>query len=298
MVYLSTDLDRASLERAVRAGTLERIRRGAYAHRIDAKDRHARQRIRARQQMTAVARQLPGPLWFSHSSAAILYDLPLLHLPRTTHLTQAQRASGRSDPTISRHSRPLPAAETTVVDRLPATSLVRTALDCAMTLPDLDALTVLDRAVAVPGVAARLEELLAVGRGSSGTARARWCLDHADPLAESAGETATRFALLRAGLRVPALQIPVQTRRGRYRIDLGWPDLKIGIEFDGKIKYTRMADGDPAEIVFAEKRRQDDLERAGWVIIRVVWADLHRPEAFLAEVHRRLAERCRTSFVA
>src|SRR5699024_7383902 len=134
--------------------------------------------------MTAVARQLPGPFWFSHGSAALLHELPLLHLPGTTHLTQAQRASGRSDPTISRHSRPLPAAQTTVVDRLPVTSLARTALDCAMTLPDLDALTVLDRAVAAPGVAATLEDLLAAVRGASGTARARWCLEHANPLAE------------------------------------------------------------------------------------------------------------------
>ncbi|WP_157612155.1 hypothetical protein [Ruania albidiflava] len=43
--------------------------------------------------------------------------------------------------------------------------------------------------------------------------------------------------------------------------------------------------------MFQEKRRQDALEREGWILIRVVWADLARPGRLLAEVHRRLAER-------
>lgn len=298
MVFLSRDLDRTSLEHAVRDGTLERLRRGAYGRRIDAEDRYARQRIRSRQQMTALVRLLPGRFWFSHASAAVLHDLPLLRSPATTHLTGTQRPSGRADPTLSRHTRPLDTAETTVVDSLPVTSLLRTALDCAMTMPDLDALTVLDRALAAPGLAEHLGQELARLRGSSGSARARWCLEHADARAESAGETGTRFTLLRHGLRAPVLQIPVRTRRGNYRIDLGWPELKIGIEFDGKVKYTRMAAGDPSEVVFREKRRQDDLEREGWVIIRVLWADLFRPAEFIAEVHRRLDERTRRLHVA
>lgn len=298
MVFLSRDLDRTSLERAVRDGSLERLRRGAYGRRIEAEDRYARERIRARQHMNALARQLSGPFWFSHSSAAVLHDLPLLRPLTSTHLTQAQRPSGRADPTITRHTRPVTSGDTTVLDALPVTSLVRTALDCAMTMPDLDALTVLDRALATPGLADALGARLARVHGATGSARARWCVERADARAESPGETATRFTLLRHGLRVPALQIPVHTRHGEYRIDLGWPELNIGIEFDGKIKYTRMAAGDPAEVAFREKRRQDDLEREGWVIIRVLWADLYRPGEFIAEVLRRLDERTTGLFAA
>src|SRR5699024_6326516 len=206
------------------------------------------------------------------------------------------RPSSRADRSVVRHTRPLRAGDTTVLDNLPVTTLRRTSIDCAMTLPPLEALTVLDGALAqgltIEVATAELRRL----QGSSGTARARWCLEQADARTESAGETATRFALLRHGLHVSQLQIPVRTRRSRYRIDLGWPELKIGIEFDGKMKYTRRAGGDPAEVVFQEKRRQDDLERAGWVIIRVTWADLLRPAAFIAEVHRRLHERSRQPY--
>lgn len=298
MVYLRRDLDRASLDRAVRDGSLQRLRRGAYGRRIDAEDRYARERIRARQQMNALVRLLPGPFWFSHSSAAVLHELPLLRAPVNVHLTQVQRPSGRADPTLARHTRPMAPGDGSVVDTLPVTSLLRTALDCAMTMDDLDALVVLDRALQTPGLAEQLGDRLDRLRGTGGSVRARWCLEHADPGAESAGETATRFSLLRHGLHASAVQIPVRTRRGNYRIDLGWPELKIGIEFDGKVKYTRMADGDPSEVVFQEKRRQDDLERAGWVIIRVVWADLYRPAEFIAEVHQRLDERTRRLHIA
>ncbi|HLR28178.1 MAG TPA: hypothetical protein VK086_05750 [Ruania sp.] len=290
MVFLSGDLDRTSLERAVRTGTLQRLRRGAYG-RVFTGEKHVRARIHARQQMTAINRQLAGPTWFSHTSAALLHGLPLLHPPVTTHVTQQHRPSSRADRSLVRHTRPLRAGDTTVLDNLPVTSLRRTSIDCAITLPPLEALTVLDGALAqgltIEVATTELRRL----HGSSGTARARWCLERADAHAESAGETATRFTLLRHGLHVSQLQIPVRTRRSRYRIDLGWPELKIGIEFDGKIKYTRMAGSDPAEVIFREKRRQDDLERAGWVIIRVTWADLLRPAAFIAEVHRRLNER-------
>lgn len=243
--------------------------------------------------MTALHRQLVGPIWFSHTSAALLHGLPLLHPPTRTHLTQRHRPSSRADPTLIRHTRPLNPGDTTILDMLPVTSLRRTSLDCALTLPALEALTILDGAL---GGGLSVEDLSADLRamhGASGTAHARWCLERADAGAESAGETATRFTLLRHGLAVAQSQIAVEAGAGNYRIDMGWPELMIGIEFDGKMKYTRLARGDPGEVVFREKRRQDDLERAGWVIIRVTWADLLRPAAFITEVHRRLDERTR-----
>lgn len=291
VVYLTGDLDRSTLERSVRAGTVQRLRRGAYAPVVEHPDRYVGERIRARQQMHAVARQLKGPLWFSHTSAALLHGLPLRRTPERTHLISRGHVSARADRTAVRHRVVLNVAETARVDTLPVTSLVRTALDCAMTLPDLDALTVLDGALAMPGVRTALSNRLEDLRGASGSAKARWRLDRADGRAESAGETFTRFVLRRHGLRVPELQIEVPTRRGNYRIDMGWPELKIGIEFDGRIKYTRLADGDPAAVVLQEKRRQEELEREGWVIIRVVWAQLHRPAEFLAEVHWHLGQR-------
>jgi hypothetical protein len=42
------------------------------------------------------------------------------------------------------------------------------------------------------------------------------------------------------------------------------------VEFDGRVKY----DSGDQSVLFDEKRREDALRRAGWIIVRLVWADL------------------------
>ncbi len=192
VVYLTGDLDRNTLEKAVRAGTLQRVRRGAYGAVVESEDRYVRERVRARQQMHAIARQLEGPLWFSHDSAALLHRLPLDRVPSRTHLLRPGRASARADQTIVRHRAAVAEADMTMVDALPVTTVLRTAVDCAMTMSDLGAFMVLDRVLAEPGLREQIADRLAGRRGASGSAKARWRLDRADRRAESAGETATR----------------------------------------------------------------------------------------------------------
>jgi hypothetical protein len=65
--------------------------------------------------------------------------------------------------------------------------------------------------------------------------------------------------------------------------DFAWPEYCHLGEFDGKRKYTRdlEADEDPGEVVFREKRREDDLRREGAGMSRLIWRDIappHRPE--------------------
>lgn len=46
------------------------------------------------------------------------------------------------------------------------------------------------------------------------------------------------------------------------------------IEFDGTVKYT---DGG-SDALFREKRREDRIRALGYVVVRVIWADLFHPE--------------------
>ncbi len=57
------------------------------------------------------------------------------------------------------------------------------------------------------------------------------------------------------------------------------------IEFDGRMKY---ASGDPS-VLWAEKRREDRLREAGYIVIRVTWADLKEPARIVARIRRALA---------
>ena len=56
------------------------------------------------------------------------------------------------------------------------------------------------------------------------------------------------------------------------------------IEVDGKTKY---ADGDP-QVLWREKRREDDMRAAGKIVVRVTWSDLETPGKASAKVRRAI----------
>ena len=68
-----------------------------------------------------------------------------------------------------------------------------------------------------------------------------------------------------------------------YFIDIALPNLKIAIEFDGRIKYGDTVD-EVHESIEAEQRRQRNLELAGWTVIRVRWSDLRVIDEVVVQV--------------
>jgi very-short-patch-repair endonuclease len=112
-----------------------------------------------------------------------------------------------------------------------------------------------------------------------------------DARAESPGETLVRLAILRAGLPEPELQIDVTTPSGTFRLDLGWSRFMLAIEFDGFVKYANPNAGTAAEALFAEKRRQDALEEAGWKVLRFTWPDLNSLETLATRIRTHLLKR-------
>ncbi|MCG7287132.1 endonuclease domain-containing protein [Cellulomonas sp. ACRRI] len=115
----------------------------------------------------------------------------------------------------------------------------------------------------------------------------------ADGRAQSPGETLLRWALRSGGLPPPELQVEVVTRRGRFFADLGWPALRVAVEFDGYVKYSGAFGSTAPEAVFAEKQRQDALEEEGWRVLRVTWDDLRAPAPLVARVARALSRSSR-----
>jgi very-short-patch-repair endonuclease len=52
---------------------------------------------------------------------------------------------------------------------------------------------------------------------------------------------------------------------------------RVVVEFDGRVKYGM--DGRRAEDdLWAEKRREDELRALGYIVVRIVWAQLERPD--------------------
>jgi very-short-patch-repair endonuclease len=245
-------------------GSLTRLHRGAYVrpHPTETPTDRMVARIAAVHHLTEVDH------CFSHASAAILHGLPLWRLVRNVELYQATTAGGGAASHITRHVPMPPPHQRELVAGLPATSLARTAWDCMTSMPPGDALVVADAALHA-GIAR--EALAAFARpGGRGHARAKAVLAVADDGAESPPESICRFRLLRAGYPVPATQIQVETRLSTVWCDLGWPEFRLVIEYDGRIKYEDR----PTEAFIAEKRRHDALAECGWGLLRVTKEDL------------------------
>ncbi|WP_418275423.1 hypothetical protein ACNHYB_11185 [Isoptericola jiangsuensis] len=295
---------RAGLRGAVRRGEVERIRRGAYRRspddgpdRATGRDRWTALRGLHVDRARAVAAQLSSSHWFSHETAAVLHGLPVWRLPHQVHLVQHYRASARAAPDLRRHALPVEPGHGCERSGLAVTSLARTVADCVTTLPSLDGLVVADaglRAGADPAEVARI-----VDDRYRGRARGLLVLELADAGAESAWETWVRYVAHWAGLPRPRTQVPVTTRRGRYRIDVGWEEHGVLVEFDGLVKYRDGALGDAHdadEARIAEKLRQDAVaEAVGVGLLRVTARDARDPQAvadrmlarFPAEIRRR-----------
>lgn len=118
--------------------------------------------------------------------------------------------------------------------------------------------------------------------GHTGIGPVRAALPHADPLHESPGETRTAFVLRALGFELePQVELVVEGRL--YHPDFRIRGTRVLIEFDGAVKY------DDRRALFAEKQREDALRRAGWVVVRLVWADLADPQRVVGRVRAALA---------
>ncbi|UMG93576.1 DUF559 domain-containing protein [Nocardioides sp. TF02-7] len=99
----------------------------------------------------------------------------------------------------------------------------------------------------------------------------------------SLGEIDVVRELRRRGLPPPSQQALRRDRRGRYYLDLHWPDLRLVVEIDG-IHHTW------AENVVGDALRQNSLALAGDTVLRVPLLGLRvDPDAFYGQIAEAIA---------
>lgn len=272
-------------------GRWQRLRRGGYLLDPDpmsAEEQHL-------QLMAVTMRMIRQDAVVSHASAGLLWELPVdrmlliqVHVTRPTP-TGASRTSA-----LHIHSGRLDASLITDRHGYRVTSLERTAVDLARQSQPERALAVLDAALRAGADPQMLQARMREAKGSPGVVAARWALDRANPLAESVGESISRYLILQAGLPEPVLQYEVRDELGILlgRADFAWPEQRVLGEFDGRVKYDELVaeGGSAADVVMAEKRRENLFLADGWWVIRWAWADL-RLGAFLPGLRNALRVR-------
>jgi hypothetical protein len=142
------------------------------------------------------------------------------------------------------------------------TTPTRTALDLARYAPRFMGLAAVDAFCHL--LLTSQSELLACARrfrGGRNIAIARRLIGWAEPLTESPGESWLRLRILDAGFPRPEAQVKVRDELGRviYRLDLGYPDRMIGLEYDG-LEFHDSTD-----------QRKHDAERRGDLERRYGW---------------------------
>ncbi len=283
--------DDRDLRNGVRANYLAKVRHGAYvpAPVWDAADELRRHQLGCH----AVLRSHDSPLALSHTSAAVEHGLRL-HNPDLSkfHVTCLDNQIARTTHDVVYHRMPHHDAETEDRDDgVVVLNPLRAALETAALSTVASGLVTLDGLV--DQKLASMEQLHAaferfLGQGSR---KLQVTVRLVRPGAESAGESLSRHLCWQEHLPEPELQFKVYDRDGVLvgRTDFAWPEYATFGEFDGLSKYLRwLREGETADqAVVREKRREDLLrELTGWLMIRLIWADLHRP----AQTGRRIRE--------
>jgi very-short-patch-repair endonuclease len=176
--------------------------------------------------------------------------------------------------------------EIEIVAGIPVTSSVRTTLDLGCWYPTITAVGAIDALARATDVKAADVELLAQRyAGRRGITRAREAVSLFDAGAQSPKESWLRVVLIQAGLPRPQTQIPVSNDFGEViaYLDMGWEDVKVAVEYDGEQHRS-----DRRQYTW-DIRRQEILERRGWIVIRVVAGN--RTAEIVRRVRAALARR-------
>lgn len=161
-----------------------------------------------------------------------------------------------------------------------------------MTRPDLTALDLCDRLGGDPidqvlrtraATLQGLHEALRLSPSRTGNRDRRAVLLDSRDEPWSAAERLCHRLLRAAGITGWRANLPVVLRGQRYFLDVGFPELKLVIEIDGRIHQT-----DP-ELFESDRWRQNVLVLEGWTVLRFTWRMLQdQPDVVVTVVEEAL----------
>ena len=248
-------------------------------------------------QILGAARSSRSTPTLSHVSAAALWGAPLLAgAPTFVHVLSTKSTGSRTEGGFRRHATAHPEVDITELQGLRVTALARTMAEFAQIMPFSSAVAAIDWAirpstVRKPKPSTTKEEILAAAarleiiRGHRKIQRA---VEFSDGLSGSPGESLSRVQLLTLGFPRPELQKEFRDQLGLIGfVDFWWPEFNVIGEFDGVGKYIRheFTDGKTtAEVVIAEKNRENRLRAVGPGVTRWDWPTLHSPGRLLEQL--------------
>jgi len=239
-------------------------------------ERHRHQAIAAAQ----AGRSRPT---LSHETAAVIWGVPIVeHHPKVVHVLSTLATGTRSEGGYRRHATAHADFDVCEIDGAMVTGFDRTLVEFVATCSFRSAVAALDWSLRDrlpdrrPGTTrARLEETAKSLDLVKGRRKLKRALDFADPRSGSPGESISRAVMHEYGFPAPELQKEFRDPRGLAGIvDFWWPEYQLIGEFDGRGKYNDdrlLGHRTPADVVIAEKTREDRLRALGPRVTRWDW---------------------------
>ncbi|MGK5738452.1 DUF559 domain-containing protein [Micromonospora sp. URMC 103] len=272
--YLLRRLTVKRLRTQVGREELFRVRRGVYAARPCENDDELRALLLCLPEGAALTRQSAAR---RHGFGVLREDQVHVQLPASVPRPRL--------PGLVVHHSALP-VRPVLVGGLPCVPAARCAVDLARRVRRLDALPVLDAALR-SGAVTR-DELLAelpAHRALRGVRQARDLVPLADGRAECRQESQLRLIVLDGRLPAPEPQIWVHDSYGirRYRLDLGYRECRLGVEYDGQSHLNR-------DRLRNDRERMNWLDANGWRMRYFTDQDLYRrPQHIITTIRAALA---------
>jgi len=278
------------LTAAVQKGELVRVRRGVYAAAPLAPwGRHLLSDGRPDpayvEQVRAVLLSLGATAAASGRTAAVLWGFDLAVEPRDVEVHVAAGRTHVHLDGVTAHARDLRDCVVRVVPghgAMRVTSAAATVVGCALTRPVPEGVAVADSALR-SGVMSIEELVTAVeaNAGRPGARRLRYVLSLVDPSCESVLESLVRVLLASHGLW-PRSQYLVLSRDGApvARADFAWEEVRLLLECDGHRWH------DPVDARDRDRRRDNEVARLGWRVLRVSWDEVVRQPASVVKLVR------------
>ncbi len=296
-------------------GELVRVRRGIYVSGEEWKQLDARTRygLWAESLQHLTERQ---PV-FCHATAALIWGLWIIGVPRKMHIITEATAGGRSRNTIVRHRGSL-STELVRCGPVLVTDKLTTTMRLITSLPFSEAVAVCDSSLCMvrernqvnfftsaaantahsqldcswsndtpQGKPLLHSELAAAAEllpTQAAYRRAMAVINFSSGLSGSAGESLSRAHMYELGFPTPVLQHRFALRDGSNAfVDFWFKEQRTVGEFDGMGKYLRSDWGGGltlAQRLLAEKKREDQIRAQGVKFVRWTWEEMRNRTSF------------------
>jgi len=225
----------------------------------------------------AAALAVTGPGAGSHRSAARIYGLGLVGRPEAvSEITRSPGEGGHANRAgVLVHIAALPLEHVVSYRGVPLTSVPRTVIDLARTLPFAEGVAVADSALNARLTSkADLSAIIGDCPRWPGLGRAREVTAFSDARSESVLESLSRAVFHQAGLPPPELQVWIgDDGEVIGRTDFLWRRYNTIGEADGAIKYQT-----PAR-ARTQLERDARLRAAGYEVVHFTWPQITRAPA-------------------